>query len=135
MIDKEMTDKEIHEEQVFRLRAAFTRLQSAIESGAAFFPDCDIEIYPLTIRAIYGGRYAKAARALLAFNSCCKFIYVNEFQREKPYKYGCNCVENRSQYLKNKDFSAIKSATRNIYEIVKRDTAAAIDEIADFKPE
>ena len=130
-----MIDKETREAQVFRLRAAFTRLQSAIESGAAFFPDCEIEIYPLTIRAIWGGVYSKAARALLAFNSCCKFIYVNEYQREKPYKYGCNCVENRSQYLKRKDFSAIKSATRKVYEIVKRDTAAAIDEIAQFKPE
>ena len=130
-----MIDKETHEAQVFRLRAAFTRLQTAIESGAAFFPDCEIEIYPLTIRAIYGGRYSKAARAVLAFNSCCRFIYVNEYQREKPYKYGCYCVENRWQYLKNKEFSAIKSATRKTYEIVKRDTALAIDEAAQFKPE
>lgn len=130
-----MIDKETHEEQVFRLRAAFTRLQSAIETGAAFFPDCDIEIYPLTIRAIYGGRYSKAARALLAFNSCCKFIYVNEFQREKPYKYGCNCVAVYPQILANGYYAQAIKETRNLYEIIKENAAAAIDEIADFKPE
>lgn len=129
-----MIDKDRHEEQVFRLRAAFTRLQSATEKGAAFFPDCEIEIYPLTIRAIYGGRYSKAARALLAFNSLCKFIYVNEFQREKPYKYGCNCVAVYPQILANGYYSQAIKETRDLYEIIKENAAAAIDEIAQFKP-
>lgn len=130
-----MIDKETHEAQVFRLRAAFTRLQSAIETGAAFFPDCEIEIYPLTIRAIYGGRYSKAARALLAFNSCCKFIYVNEYQREKPYKYGCNCVKRITQDIAKERFALTKFHTRWLYERIKQNAALAINEIADFKPE
>lgn len=130
-----MIDKETHEAQVFRLRAAFTRLQSAIETGATFFPDCDIEIYPLTIRAIYGGRYSKAARALLAFNSCCKFIYVNEYQREKPYKYGCYCPAVYTQILAKGYFAWAKKEARKLYEITKDNVAAAIDEIAQFKPE